>query len=205
MPAARRETAILLLGDVFLFIVSLWLALLIRNLEAPSFGYFMEHLRGFVFVYAASLLVFFIAGLYERQTRLVKRILGVRIIGAQVANTMLAGLVFFLLPFTVAPKTVLAIYLVVSVALISAWRFFLAPLLSVAGREKAVVIGEGEAVDQVLAVVNGNPKYYVEFIGHILPSAIPEGGLAAQLAASFSEGARLIVIDTRDQRVRAGQ
>lgn len=203
MPAARRETLILLVGDVLLFTISLWLALLVRNFVMPSFGFFMEHLRGFVFVFAASLLVFFIAGLYERQTRLVKRILGIRILGAQVANTMLAALVFFLLPFTVAPKTVLALYLLISVVLISAWRFFLAPLLSVSSRVKAVMIGEGEAVDEVLTMVKGNDKYYLEFIHHFVPSQLPEGGLARELQACLVHDARLVIIDSRDPRVRA--
>lgn len=199
MPAVRRETAILLAGDVLLFIISLWFALTVRNFSAPSYGYFLEHLRGFVFVYAASLLVFYIAGLYERQTRLVKRILGVRIAGAQIANTALAALVFFTLPFTVAPKTVLALYLIISIVLISVWRFFLVPLLSIAQREKAVMIGEGKAVDEVLVTVRENPKYYVDFIAQLMP----DGSLRREVSKRLAEGARLIVIDTRDTRVRA--
>lgn len=202
MPAARREALILLLGDVLLFIISLWLALLARNFHAPSYGYFLEHLRGFVFVYAASILVFYVAGLYERQTRLVKRILGVRIVGAQIANTALAALVFFALPFTIAPKTVLALYLIISVILISTWRFFVVPMLSIAQREKAVMIGEGKAVDEVIAIVKGNPKYYVDFIAHLVPSTLPDGSLAAELGKSLAAGVRLIIIDSRDPRVR---
>lgn len=202
MPAARRETIILLLGDVLLFIVSLWLALLARNFTAPSYSYYLEHLRGFVFVYAASLLVFFIAGLYEQQTRLVKRILGVRILGAQAANTALAALLFFALPFPVAPKTVLALYLFISVVLLSAWRFFVVPLLSIAHHEKAVMIGEGSAVEDVLAAVKGNAKYYLNFIQHLVPSRLAPGELAPELEKCVANGARLIVIDSRDSRVR---
>lgn len=203
MPAARREALILLAGDVLLFIVSLWLALVARNFAAPSYHYFLEHLHGFVFVYAASLLVFYIAGLYERQTRLVKRVLGVRILGAQIANTALAALVFFTLPFTVAPKTVLVLYLLISVILISAWRFFVVPILSIAEREKAVLIGEGQAVDEVLGVVKDNPKYYVDFVAHLAPSALPDGTLATELRKYQVQGVHLIIIDTRDPRVRA--
>lgn len=203
MPAARRETAILLIGDVLLFFASLWLALLARTFHTPSYSYFMEHLHAFVFVYIVSLLVFYIAGLYERQTRLVKRILGTRIVGAQAANTVLAAMLFFLVPFRIAPKTVLVLYLLISILLISVWRFFIVPLLSVSEREKAVMIGEGTAVDDVLAMVKGNAKYYVDFVAHIAPSSVPTGALAAELDARIAEGVRLVVIDTRDPRVRA--
>ncbi len=203
MPVARRETVILLVGDILLLVASLWLALTVRNVEIPSALYFLSHLNGFVLVYSVSLLIFYIAGLYERQTRLIKRILGTRIVGAQAANTLIAAFVFFILPLALAPKTVLALYLFISVALISAWRFFVVPALSIASRERAVMIGEGEAVDDVLRLVNGNSKYYLEFIAHLKPNALPEAGLANALEAELARGARLVVIDSRDAKVRA--
>lgn len=193
---------LLLVGDVLLLLLSLWLTLSVRNLELPSWGYFWEHLRAFVFVYAISLLIFFIAGLYERQTRLVKRILGVRIVGAQAANTVIAAVLFFLLPFSIAPKTVLAIYLLISVALISAWRFFLAPALSIETRQKAVLVGEGETVDEAYTLVQSNAKYYVQFTERLRPSALQPGELRKRIGACLSAGARLVVIDTRDPDIR---
>jgi lipopolysaccharide/colanic/teichoic acid biosynthesis glycosyltransferase len=202
MPAARRETAILILGDVLLMGLSLWLALCIRNFEIPTGTYYFEHIRGFIAVFAISLLIFYISGLYERQTRLIKRILGARVFGAQVANTAIAAIIFFLLPFTVAPKTVLAIYLLISVILLSAWRFFGVPILSVAQPVKALMVGEGAAVEDVLRVVKDNPKYYVRFEAHIRPSAYKGGALAAAIHAHSRDDVKLIVIDTRDPRVR---
>ena len=203
MPSARRETAILLVGDVLLMLLSLWLALVLRSFALPSTFLFLLLLRGFLFVYAISLLAFYIAGLYERQTRLVKRILGIRILGAQIANTALAAILFFILPLAVAPKTVLALYLLISVVLISAWRFFIVPVLSIADREKAVLIGEGKAVQDVRNLVQGNPKYYVEFMEHLVPSELPDGKLAEKLSSWSADGVRLIIIDTRDPRVRS--
>jgi lipopolysaccharide/colanic/teichoic acid biosynthesis glycosyltransferase len=198
MPAARRETLILTIGDVLLMGISLWLALLLRNFEAPSWAYYNEHLHGFVFVFAISLLIFYISGLYERRTRLVKRILGVRILGGQVANTAIAAILFFVLPFAVAPKTVLAIYLLISVVLLSTWRFFGVPMLSLASAERALMIGEGEAVDEVLQLVRGNKKYYVEFVGQVKPSQLLSGTLADAIKEHIAQGIRLIVIDSRD-------
>ncbi|MDB4991795.1 MAG: sugar transferase, partial [Parcubacteria group bacterium] len=201
MPS-RRETTILLLGDVLLMLASLWLALLVRSFAIPSVHIFALLLQGFVFVYAVSLLVFYIAGLYERRTRLVKRILGIRILGAQIANTSVAAILFFILPLVVAPKTVLALYLLISVILISAWRFFVVPVLSVGEREKAILVGEGDAVHEVYSLVQGNSKYYLEFTEHLEPSKLADGELAEKLSACISRGARQVIIDTRDPRVR---
>src|ERR1700759_4909884 len=123
MISNRREMLFLLIGDVLVFIFSLWLPLLARTFTVPSYSYFIEHLRAFVPSFLISLLVFFIAGLYERRTHLMKRVLGTRILGAQLANTLIAAVLFFLLPFQIAPKTILLLYLVISIVLISAWRF----------------------------------------------------------------------------------
>jgi lipopolysaccharide/colanic/teichoic acid biosynthesis glycosyltransferase len=202
MPAARRETAILLIGDVLLLIVSLWLTLAIRNLALPSAAYFLVHLRAFVVVFAVSLLIFYIAGLYERQTRLVKRILGIRILSAQVANTLIAAVLFFLLPFTIAPKTVLFLYLLISVLVISLWRFFVVPTLSLAARTRAVLIGEGPAVDEIAHAVRSNQKYYIEFAAHLRPSTLAPGELAQALEQFVAEGTCYFVIDSRNPQIR---
>lgn len=203
MPSARRETLILLLGDVLLLVISLWLALIVRNFHLPSGQYFAEHLQAFFFIYIVSLLVFYISGLYEPQNRLVKRILGIRIVGSQIANTIIAAVLFFLLPFEVAPKTVLAIYLVISVVLVGLWRFFIVPTLSIADRRTAVLIGEGPAVDEVYRVIEGNPKYYVQFVEHIQPADISQDGtLRKRLEEHLARGVRLVILDSRNASVR---
>ncbi len=203
MPSARRETFFLLLGDAALLVLSLWLALTLRNLDLPSRPYFLEHLRAFVLVYAISFLIFFIAGLYERQTRLVKRILGIRIFGAQAANTVIAALIFFVLPLSIAPKTILALYLAISVVLISAWRFFVVPYLSLNVRQEAVLVAEGSVADQLYRETDDNPHYYVRFVRRIVPSTLAEGQLARELSDAVKEGVELIVLDSRDASVRA--
>lgn len=189
----------MLLGDVFLLGLSLWLALLIRNLGVPSMPYFLEHLSAFVAVFSVSVLIFFIAGLYEHQTRLVKRILGARIAGAQLANVLIAAVVFFLLPFDIAPKTILALYLVISVVLISVWRFFLVPSFSIARQEPALLIGTGPEVDRVLQDINTHKKYYIRFVEHIDTATYTD--LVARIHEKIAEGVRLIVLDSRDPKV----
>lgn len=203
MHSARRETAFLLLGDVLVLVFSLWLTLAVRNLEFPGRVYFFEHLYAFIPVFAVSLLIFFIAGLYERQTRLVKRILGARILGAQTANTLLAAVFFFMLPFAIAPKTILAIYLVVSVILISVWRFFVVPRLSLVRRERALLVGSGAFVASVFEEVNKQSKYALRFNVHIDPAQLPEGSLPEAVGREVQSGTRIVVIDTRDPNVRA--
>ena len=124
MAFSRRETAILLIGDFLILVASLWAALLIRNLALPSFGYFEANLIPFSPMFLISLGVFYISGLYEKQTRPIRRVMGARIFGAQTATVALAAILFFALPLSIAPKTILALYLVVSIGAETAWRFY---------------------------------------------------------------------------------
>ena len=123
MAFDRRETITLLIGDFFILAASLWVALALRNLSWPPLGYFETNLVPFLPIFFLSLGVFYIAGLYEKQTRPIRRVMGSRILGAQAATVAIAAVLFFILPFSIAPKTILVLYLVVSVIAESAWRF----------------------------------------------------------------------------------
>lgn len=198
MFSYRRETAFLLVGDIIVFFISLYLALFVRNLESPTFGYFLEHVTAFFGIFFISLLIFFISGLYEKQTRLVKSILGIRILGAQIANTTIAAVLFFILPFAIAPKTVLFLYLVISVLLISLWRFFATPYIFLSETRTALLIAEGKEAEELYTVVEGNPKYFVQFAEQIHPNSLTEGMLATLVGNAVAQGVSLIVIDSRD-------
>jgi len=202
MISTRRETAFLLLGDVLLLVFSLWIALAVRNLDIPAYSYYVEHALAFVPVFLISLLIFFISGLYEQQTRLVKRILGIRILGAQLANTAIAAVLFFALPFEIAPKTILALHLAISVGLISTWRFFVVPSFKLGRRQRALLVGTGPLLENVFKEVNNQPKYYIEFTERIDFAALPPGSLPERVRTAIGKGVRIVVIDTRDQAVR---
>jgi lipopolysaccharide/colanic/teichoic acid biosynthesis glycosyltransferase len=190
------------MGDILFLVLSLWLALWIRNLEVPALAYFLEHFRAFILVYGVSLLVFYISGLYEKQTRLIKRILGARIAGAQATNTLLAAVFFFILPFAIAPKTILALYLLISVVLVSVWRFFVAPYFSIIERRKGLLIGRGPGVEEVFAQTRQNQKYYIQFIECVDPSRYSPGKLLEVVNDARAKGVSVIVLDTRDEIIR---
>jgi lipopolysaccharide/colanic/teichoic acid biosynthesis glycosyltransferase len=166
MAFDRRETAILLMGDFFILVASLWVALYLRNLTIPSFGYFEINVFPFLPIFLLSLVVFYIAGLYEKQTRPIRRVMSVRILGAQAATVAVAAIVFFVLPLSIAPKTILVLYLVVSVIAESIWRFYRMNRETVEGKRVPVVlVGSGPASDELYEEVNSNNKYTIRFVG----------------------------------------
>src|SRR3989344_2128892 len=109
----KREYVVLLIGDIAVFAVSLWATLALRYLAVPSPELFNLHLVPFAILFAAWVVVFFLAGLYGRHTRLFRSRLAATILYTQTTNMALAALFFFFIPaFGLAPKTILVLYLV---------------------------------------------------------------------------------------------
>src|SRR3989338_10440683 len=110
--SGKKATGILFLGDVALFIFSLWITLLVRYTALPDAAFFFDHLRAFAALFILWTLVFYMAGLYGKRMILFKSELPRAILRTQILNIVIAALFFFFVPgFGITPKTSLAIYL----------------------------------------------------------------------------------------------
>ena len=201
MAFSRRAAALILWGDFILLVFSLWAALSLRNLAFPSFGYFQENVVPFSPVFFFSLVVFYIAGLYEKPTRSTRLVMGERIIGAQIANTLLAAVFFFVLPLSIAPKTILVIYLLVSIAAITSWRFYSLKHFVPRGRIAAVVVGHGSAVEEITDELTHNEKSTVRLARHIDTRKETQEPLEERIRAAVAVGAPLVILDAHDALV----
>lgn len=173
----RFEPLVLFVGDAVLFVVSLWLTLALRHLEIPSTALFQQHIIPFAILFVLWALVFYVVGLYERHTTLLSRALPLRVFRAQLLNVIIAALFFFLVPyFSITPKTVLVIYLLVSTALVIGWRLYLFPFLNVGQRRPALLVGGGQEFRELCEEVNGNPRYHIQFVSTIDVDALKDGG-----------------------------
>ena len=119
-----------------------------------------EHLRAFSIIFIVWIIVFFIAGLYEKHTVLFKNRLPNIIFNAQVVNTFIAVLFFYLIPYLgITPKTNLFIYLIISFVLMLVWRIYGYQFISSPKKEKALIIGSGEEMKELISEVNNNFRY----------------------------------------------
>lgn len=164
MGERTRELLILIIGDIISFNVALWVMLLVRYLEIPSLERLASHVPPFLAFSALWLLIFFILGLYDKHTNLLKKLLVNRILYAQAINIFLAGILFFVISFGIAPKTNLVLYLIISTALITYWRLKLVPKFSPKQRHKAVLIADGKEAIELADEINNNDRYNYYFI-----------------------------------------
>lgn len=161
MHTLRNEWLILLLGDLFALVLALITTLIVRYQTVPSNELIALHLIPFSLLFFVSISIFFIAGLYDKQTLFAKAELPTTVFISQLVNVVFAALLFFFVPiFTIAPKTNLLIYLVLSTLFIIAWRIILSPKLqSRAKCETALIIGDSPEVHELIEEVNANNRY----------------------------------------------
>ncbi|MEN9920970.1 MAG: hypothetical protein RL538_863 [Candidatus Parcubacteria bacterium] len=164
MGERTRELFVLIVGDIVVFNVALWLTLSLRYFEIPSAERLEDHLSPFLTLSAVWLVVFFILGLYDKHTNLLKRLMLSRILYAQSINVVMAAVLFFILPFGITPKTNLVIYLIISIGLLTSWRLFAVPRLSPKQQHKAILIADGEEAIELADEINNNDRYNYYFI-----------------------------------------
>ena len=155
----------MLFGDLIFLSAALWVSLLIRYFRLPSGELLASHFFPFGIIFLVWILVFFIAGLYERQTVILKSRLPAIILQSQIINSIIAVLFFYFIPyFGITPKTNLFIDLALSFFLVIFWRLFLYNLLTVRNPEKAILIGSGFEMKELKEEANNNPHSLINFV-----------------------------------------
>jgi len=203
MGERSRELVLLITGDIACFVVSLYLTLLLRYLEIPTEEVLQSHMGPFLLMALLWLFIFYIAGLYDKHTVFLKRLLFSRILHTQIANILIAALLFIILPFSIAPKTNLIIYLVVSVVLVTLWRLKLFNYFSPKHKHKAILIADGQEAVELVDEVNNNERYNYSFVRIIdsTTSLSVEEFEKKLLALIEKENIRMIVANARGEHM----
>jgi len=199
----KREPFVLLLGDILLLYLSLWLMLLIRYWGIPTGELWSSHAFPFSILFLVWVIVFYIAGLYEKHTLFLKSRVGSTVLHAQIINSAIAFLFFYLIPyFGITPKTNLFIYLVLSFILVTLWRSYIFSSIAVKKKENAILIGSGEEMRELEREVNNNSLYGIRFISSV--DLDGTGSLDFQeeiVKRIYSEGVGIIAADFKNEKV----
>ncbi|MEK7182431.1 MAG: sugar transferase [Patescibacteria group bacterium] len=201
----RKEPIILLFGDFIIFFASLWIALLIRYFNFPNWKILSEHLSPFTILFLVWIFVFFIFGLYEKHTLILKNKLPNIILNAQIMNSVIAMLFFYLIPyFGITPKTNLLIYLVISFLLISLWRNYGIFLLGGTKKQNGIIIGSGEDVDELEKEINNNERYSIKLIGLIDPDKISNEEMEAKILEFIQKtDISIVIVDMQNKKLES--
>jgi lipopolysaccharide/colanic/teichoic acid biosynthesis glycosyltransferase len=201
--SSRREGLTLFLGDILISYFSLWAALSLHYKGELNMAIWDLHLLPFTILILVGTIVFFIAGLYEKHTLILKSKIPYTVLNAQIANAFVAVLFFYLIPaFVITPKTNLFLYLIISTGLLVLWRIYgVSYLTGKKGKKLALIIGSGDEMRELSAELND--RYDIKFIGDIDLSK--EDNIDFQrdvVERIYSEGISLIVLDLSDEKVK---
>ncbi|MFH1473049.1 MAG: exopolysaccharide biosynthesis polyprenyl glycosylphosphotransferase [bacterium] len=199
----RKEPLILLVGDFFFFLVSLWLSLFLRTFKVPSEELLSVHLVPFTFLFVVWIIVYYIAGLYEKPTVVLKSRLPSIIANTQFVNSAIAVVFFYFVPFFgITPKTILFIYLAVSFVTILSWRMFGYPLLSKGRPNNAILIGSGDEMKELYETVNENNLDNLRFVSSVDLDRSDDQGFWDEIVSSvYSEDVSIVAIDLSNEKV----
>lgn len=199
----RKESFSLFLGDSILLYLSLWVALFLRYFEIPNTQTLLLHFYPFTILIIVWLFVYFIAGLYEKHTLILKSRLPSTVLNAQLINSFIAVLFFYFIPyFGIAPKTNLFIYLLVSFIFVLAWRIYGDIFFSKSLYQKGMIIGCGNEMKELLLEVNNNPRYGIKFVSSIDLDMMEGVDFRNDILHKvYGEEIQIIAIDLKNEKV----
>lgn len=145
--------------DFIILAFSLFLTLALRYHILPTETLINMHVLPFSIIFAYSIVVFYISGLYGRDIFLNRRSVPGRIIRSQIINGLIAVALFYFIPnFYVTPKIVLFAYIALSSSILILWRLSTNSVFSLKQRYPALVIGSGKEVDEIVHEMKMNPN-----------------------------------------------
>lgn len=201
MRYIRNEPLLLLFGDVLVFYVSLWLTLVLREFSFPSQEIWLRHAVPFSLLFLLSVVVYFIAGLYDQHTSLLRSKLPTLIAYSQIATVILAALFFFSVPyFGITPKTILVIFLAVSSVLVVFWRLVLTRYVGVRRQTGALMLGKGREIEQLTRELHANDRYGLHVRHQFAPHEVEVSEKLQEQIHRFitQEDITVIIVDARD-------
>jgi len=156
----KKEAALLFLGDISVLFVSLYLTITLRYNGLPSQGLLFSHLAPFSFLFLVSILINFIAGLYEKHTLILKKKLPIILFKVQVVNTIVSIVFFYFVPyFNITPKAFLFIYLIISLIFMVAWRMSVVEPFRTGRRNKAILLAHGKEIGELHDEIKNNSRH----------------------------------------------
>ena len=145
-------------------ILSIYLSLIIRNLEFPSLSFFLQHLKNYPLVIFSWVVMMYTLGMYSLEIpfRTDKTLL--KLLISAFTGTLIGFATFYLFSKNVGilPKTVLIVYNLIVLGLIYVWRYLYDTHFSNGKNlNKYIFIGYNETAATLLELTKQNS--YINF------------------------------------------
>lgn len=151
------KRALVAIVDFLILSISLYLALSLRSLSLLSKLDFLVIFKPFLIIIFINLAVFYIYGLYDRISVKIYQELNQRVLVSQILSSILGATIFYTTNlFTIAPKTILLIYILISSLLIFIWRRSVKNILKSPKTNTLLLVASGVELQELAKEIENN-------------------------------------------------
>ena len=143
--------------DFLILAFSLYISLSLRSLKFVGFDYFLNVFYPFLIIILSSIVIFYMYGLYDKMTIKIYKNLDKRIFYGQIISAILGSVIFYTTPFfSIAPKTILLIYIFISSLFIFIWRRYARIFIRQTQKMKILLVAEGRELHELEEELKNN-------------------------------------------------
>lgn len=193
----------LIIGDLVVYLFSLIITLAVRYGEIPGRSLFLSHLTAFAILSLIYLLINFSAGLYDKQSLVIRGRIPSLLVKVQIINALVGAAFFYLALVSIAPKANLFIYFIVSTLSLFLWRIVMFPVLSVTRKQNAIILGSGIDLEDLDEEIGGDARYGLIIKDFMHPKDITEETNAAISIAVKNLDISVIIADLRNPAIES--
>ncbi len=199
-----RDALILAVGDVVFLYAALWATLLIRYGGVPDAEVLDAHLIPFSVLFIIWIVVFYIAGLYERPILALRVNVSALIFETHIVNSALSLAFFYFIPFfAISPKVNLVIFLLFSLIMLIGWRTASYWLLRSREPAPAFLIASGDEMRELREEVNKDARRRIRFISSVDLEKAEGVDLQNDIVGTiYSEEVRVVVVDLHHKNIK---
>ncbi|MFA5211095.1 MAG: sugar transferase [Patescibacteria group bacterium] len=153
----RIKQLILLGGDLFCFLTAFYLALFLRYLNLPNKETILSLLPIFFLLFIIWIFVNYINEMYKIN-KLKNGKFGLDILFSAFFSFLIGIVFFYLLPFSIAPKTILFLNVITAFSFLFFWRLFFKKTLIKSFNQKIIFVDDNNDSRELKKIIKENPE-----------------------------------------------
>jgi exopolysaccharide biosynthesis polyprenyl glycosylphosphotransferase len=179
------------------------IALFIRYGDSLSWYIVSDHVLPFSVLFVLWCVVFFVYGLYEKRSVILRNSLFSTLIQSQIWNALIAVVFFYFIPFVgIAPKTNLFLHIVISSLIIFWWRSRGYYFFGSKKREEAFLIAGGSDAEELKREVNASENYNIRFVSSVDVNGLEQLDFQGEILKKiYADEISVIVVDLHNPKV----
>ncbi len=143
--------------DFLILSLSLFISLSLRGLKIIDWQDYLKIFSPFIIIMFTSIVIFYMYGLYDKMTVKIYKELDKRILYSQIISAIIGTVIFYTSSyFSVAPKTILLIYIFISSILIFVWRRYARFFIKSNQYMKILLVAEGKELHELKEELRNN-------------------------------------------------